>query len=232
MSKDNEKKPGKVELKVTEAYVRDAGRSVARIDYAAMGALNASTGDIAIIQGAKRKTVAKLLPLYPSDEGRVICRIDGLVRANAGAVIGDMVTLTKVRISPAETMLINPLDSPRELPEAYLVDALEGVAAMVGDNLTIPYFGGRLSFLVISATPAPTGTVAWLITRSTKFSVKGWSSAPIKKVMQVRYVITQDDVNAALKDGWSIKEFRVLGKRLIAIMLKEFELVDEGAKKA
>ena len=54
-------------LKVLEAYTRDVGRGVARIDYDSMDSLSASTGDVVEIKG-KRKTVAKCLPLYPSDE--------------------------------------------------------------------------------------------------------------------------------------------------------------------
>ena len=72
-------------LKVLEAYTRDVGRGVARIDYDAMDDLDASTGDIIEIKG-KRKTVAKCLPLYPSDEGREVIRIDGLIRNNANVV--------------------------------------------------------------------------------------------------------------------------------------------------
>ena len=51
-------------LKVLEAYTRDVGRGVARIDYDSMDTLNASTGDVIEIKG-KRRTVAKCLPLYP-----------------------------------------------------------------------------------------------------------------------------------------------------------------------
>ena len=64
-------------LKVLEAYTRDVGRGVARIDYDSMDTLNASTGDVIEIKGKRRK-VAKCLPLYPSDEGKGIIRIDGL----------------------------------------------------------------------------------------------------------------------------------------------------------
>ena len=72
-----------ISLKVLEAYTRDVGRGVARIDYDSMDSLSASTGDVVEIKG-KRKTVAKCLPLYPSDEGKGIIRVDGLVRNNAG----------------------------------------------------------------------------------------------------------------------------------------------------
>ena len=54
-------------LKILEAYTRDVGRGVARLDYESMDPLNASTGDVIEIRG-KRRTVAKCLPLYPSDE--------------------------------------------------------------------------------------------------------------------------------------------------------------------
>ena len=61
-------------LKVLEAYTRDVGRGVARIDYDSMDTLNASTGDVIEIKG-KRRTVAKCLPLYPlsaQNEGEII----------------------------------------------------------------------------------------------------------------------------------------------------------------
>ena len=78
-------------LKVLEAYTRDVGRGVARIDYDSMDTLNASTGDVIELKG-KRRTVAKCLPLYPSDEGKGIIRIDGLGRNNSGIAIGDAIT--------------------------------------------------------------------------------------------------------------------------------------------
>jgi transitional endoplasmic reticulum ATPase len=82
-----------VSLKILEAYTRDVGRGVARLDYESMDSLSASTGDVVEIRG-KRRTVAKCLPLYVSDEGKGIVRVDGLVRNNAGVAIGDTVVIT------------------------------------------------------------------------------------------------------------------------------------------
>ncbi|NOJ30440.1 MAG: hypothetical protein DA328_09770, partial [Nitrososphaeraceae archaeon] len=48
-------------LKVLEAYTRDVGRGIARIDYDTMDSLNISTGDVIEIRG-KRRTTAKCLP--------------------------------------------------------------------------------------------------------------------------------------------------------------------------
>ena len=59
MIKDNK---DTLSLKVLEAYTRDVGRGLARIDYDSMDSLSASTGDVIEIRG-KRRTVAKCLPL-------------------------------------------------------------------------------------------------------------------------------------------------------------------------
>ncbi|MGB6532542.1 MAG: AAA family ATPase, partial [Candidatus Nitrosopolaris sp.] len=96
-------------LKILEAYTRDVGRGVSRIDYDSMDSLTASTGDVVEIKG-KRRTVAKCLPLYPSDEGKGIVRVDGLVRNNAGVAIGDTVVVRKIKAVPAEKVIVAPLE--------------------------------------------------------------------------------------------------------------------------
>ena len=116
--------------------------------YHAMDALDASTGDVIEIRG-KRRTVAKCLPLYPSDEGRGIVRIDGLIRNNAGVAIGDMVIVKKVKAPPAEKVVVAPLEAVPPIDERYLADTLESVPVTKGDNVMIPYFGGRLTFQVM-----------------------------------------------------------------------------------
>ncbi|MGD0319491.1 MAG: AAA family ATPase [Nitrososphaerales archaeon] len=171
-----------VQLKVLEAYTRDVGRGVARIDYDAMDALDASTGDVVEIKG-KRRTVAKCLPLYPSDEGRGIVRVDGLIRNNAGVAIGDVVVVKKVKAPPAEKVVVAPLEAVPPIDERYLADALESVPVTKGDNIMIPYFGGRLTFQVVGVSPVAD---AALITQRTVFviSEKGES---LRGVPQVTY---------------------------------------------
>ena len=154
-------------LKVLEAYTRDVGRGVARIDYDSMDSLSASTGDVVEIRG-KRRTVAKCLPLYPSDEGKGIIRVDGLVRNNAGVAIGDTVVVRKIKAVPAEKVIVAPLEAIPSIDERYLADALESVPLIKGDNVMVPYFGGRLTFQVISVTPLAD---AVLITQKTVFHI-------------------------------------------------------------
>ena len=171
-----------ITLKVLEAYTRDVGRGVARIDYDAMDTLDASTGDIIEITG-KRKTVAKCLPLYPSDEGRNVIRVDGLVRNNAGVAISDPISIRKIKAPPAEKVTVAPLESIPPIDERYLADALESVPVTKGDNIMIPYFGGRLTFQVIGINPA---SDAVLITQRTLFTISE-KGADVRGVPQVNY---------------------------------------------
>ncbi|MDP9305984.1 MAG: AAA family ATPase, partial [Thermoproteota archaeon] len=106
-------------LKVLEAYTRDVGHGVSRIDYEVMDSLSASSGDIIEIEGGKRRTVAKCLPLYPSDEGKGIIRMDGLLRNNAGVAIGDTVEITKIKAVPAEKIILAPLEAVPPIDERY-----------------------------------------------------------------------------------------------------------------
>ncbi|MDC0041303.1 CDC48 family AAA ATPase [Candidatus Nitrosopelagicus sp.] len=169
-------------LKVLEAYTRDVGRGVARIDYDSMDTLNASTGDVIELKG-KRRTVAKCLPLYPSDEGKGIIRIDGLGRNNSGIAIGDAITVKKIKAVPAEKVVVAPLEAIPPIDERYLADALESVPLIKGDNVMVPYFGGRLTFQVIGVTPAAD---AVLVTQKTTFHIAE-KGETLRGVPQVTY---------------------------------------------
>jgi len=169
-------------LKVLEAYTRDVGRGVARIDYDSMDTLNASTGDVIEIKG-KRRTVAKCLPLYPSDEGKGIIRIDGLGRNNSGIAIGDSISVRKIKAVAAEKVVVAPLEAIPPIDERYLADALESVPLIKGDNVMVPYFGGRLTFQVIGVTPAAD---AVLVTQKTVFHIAE-KGETLRGVPQVTY---------------------------------------------
>ena len=186
-------------LKVLEAYTRDVGRGVARIDYDSMDSLSASTGDVVEIKG-KRKTVAKCLPLYPSDEGKGIIRVDGLVRNNAGIAIGDTVIVKKIKAVPAEKVVVAPLEAIPPIDERYLADALESVPLIKGDNVMVPYFGGRLTFQVIGVTPGP-GIDAVLVTQKTVFHIAERGET-LRGVPQVTY----EDIGGLKDESQKVRE--------------------------
>ena len=188
-----------ISLKVLEAYTRDVGRGVARIDYDSMDALSASTGDVVEIKG-KRRTVAKCLPLYPSDEGKGIIRVDGLVRNNAGVAIGDTVIVRKIKAVPAEKVIVAPLEAIPPIDERYLADALESVPLIKGDNVMVPYFGGRLTFQVIGVTPGP-GADAVLVTQKTVFHIAERGET-LRGVPQVTY----EDIGGLKEEIQKVRE--------------------------
>ena len=170
-------------LKIQEAYSRDVGRGIARIDYDSMDLLNASTGDFMEIKGGEkskstRRTAVKCLPLYPSDEGKGIIRIDGLVRNNAGLAIGDIVVVKKIKAIPAEKVIVAPLEAIPPIDERYLAESLEGVCMTKGDNVMVPYFGGRLTLQVIGLSPAATDAV--IISQKTIFTIATSDQALIR----------------------------------------------------
>ncbi|AFU57173.1 AAA family ATPase, CDC48 subfamily [Candidatus Nitrososphaera gargensis Ga9.2] len=150
-----------------EAYARDVGKGIARIDYDTMASLGVAAGDVLEIKGSRR-TVAKCLPLYPSDEGKNSIRIDGLMRNNAGVGIGDMANAKKVKAVPAEKILVSPLEAMPPIDERYISDSLENTPLVKGDNIMLPYFGGRLTFQVVGVTP-PADAV--LVTSKTLFTI-------------------------------------------------------------
>jgi transitional endoplasmic reticulum ATPase len=147
-----------------------------------MDVLGVSSGDIVEITG-KRKSVAKCLPLYTSDEGKGIIRVDGLARNNTGVAVGDTVMLRKIKAIAAEKVVVAPLDTMPPIDERYLTDSLENIPLVKGDNIMVPYFGGRLTFQVISITPV-TGAV--IVTSKTVFHIAEKEES-LRGVPQVAY---------------------------------------------
>jgi len=84
-----------VTFAVQQAYDKDVGRGIARIDSKAMKFLTATAGDIVEIRG-KHRTVARCLPLNSSDEGKGIIRVDSLLQRNMGSMIGNTIVAMEI----------------------------------------------------------------------------------------------------------------------------------------
>lgn len=164
-------------LKVLEAYTRDVGRGVARIDYDTMDSLGLHTGLVISIDG-KRYTVAKCLPLYPTDEGRNVIRIDSITRQNAQVSIGDNVTIKKVKAVTAYEIVIKPVlpNITPQIETRYIADTLNTNPLVLGDIIIVPYFGGRVQFETLSTNP--NGPV--IVTSTTMVTIVGNTIAAAK----------------------------------------------------
>ncbi|MDG7028616.1 MAG: CDC48 family AAA ATPase, partial [Nitrososphaerota archaeon] len=89
----------------------------------------------------------------------------------------------KVKAPPAEKVVVAPLEAVPPIDERYLADALESVPVTKGDNIMIPYFGGRLTFQVVGVSPVAD---AALITQRTVFVISEKGEA-LRGVPQVTY---------------------------------------------
>lgn len=155
-----------ITLRCRESYTRDVGRGHLRIDYDSMDKLKISTGDIVEIEGIK-KTLAKVLPLYPSDEGKGMARTDGIIRENLKIVIDEQIKITKIKSFAAIKIIVKATHTIPPIDERYLTDAFEGTPMSLDDYVMVPYFGGRLKFQVISTDPKE----AVVVTRNTIFVI-------------------------------------------------------------
>jgi len=98
-----------MKLKVAEAFSQsDVGRSVARIDPACMEKLDLLDGDIIEIEGSK--LTAATVASSQSDIGLGIIRIDGYMRKNAGASIGEEVTVRRASVKEAQKVVLAPVE--------------------------------------------------------------------------------------------------------------------------
>lgn len=159
------------ELTTEEAYTRDIGRGVVRIGKNTMDVLRATSGDVVEIYG-QQKAVAKCLPLYPADDGKKIIRVDGLIRSNCQTQIGNSVVVKKIKSTDAGSVLVMPLENIPPIDPRYIADALESMPLISRQYVMVPYFGGRLTFMVVGTIPEITDDVeAVIVTQKTVFGI-------------------------------------------------------------
>ncbi len=139
-------------LKVAEAFSKDVGRGLARIDPEDMELLGAEIGDIVEITG-KRTTVAKLMPTFSGDRKKSIIQIDGIVRSNAEVGVDDKV---KIRKTTAQSASVIELSSSKQARRdtRYIGKLLGGLPVIKGDVVRITFFGTRYQeFTVVNTRP-------------------------------------------------------------------------------
>ena len=159
-------KPSSLELRVAEAYHKDAGKGVARIGIEALTRLSLENGNVVEIKG-KDKVYAIAWPGNPEDPKDII-RIDGNTRANLGVGIDKKIQVSRAEARPARKIVVAPTRQIRLMggPQ-YLLRMLEGRAVVKGEMLRVEMINNNLSLAVVSTSPA--GPV--LITQETIISI-------------------------------------------------------------
>ena len=171
-------------LRVKDAFKRDAGRGIARLDTKTMERLNISAGDLIAIKG-RRRTVAKAMPAYMEDKEPNIIRIDGATRGNAGVGIDDKVEVSKIEGKNATQITLAPVE-PIQLigAEEYIGKVLESFPVMEGDRLRFSFLGTIVEFVVVDIRPRAEAVV---ITSSTKVEITEKTAEAVRKVPRVTY---------------------------------------------
>jgi len=153
---DEEEKDKSVILRVAEAYHRDAGRGIARIDTETMRTLGLIPGDVIEIEGRSIAT-AIVHPGYTPDSGKALLRIDGNIRSNAGVALDDKVTVKKTTVKEAKRITLEPTQPIRIAGgERYLLSRVKGVPVTKGQIIRIELLGNPVSFLVTNTVPLGT----------------------------------------------------------------------------
>jgi transitional endoplasmic reticulum ATPase len=199
-----------ITLRVAEAYYRDVGRGIARIDPEVMEKLGIQSGDIIEIVG-KESVPAIVWPSYPEDRGKGIIRIDGNLRSNAGVGIDDKVKIRKVEAKPAEKITLAPTEPVRITGgEGYLLRLLEGRPVVRGQKVRVEIFGYTLTFVIVATRPS--GVV--VVGRGTEIELK---EKPAEEVKRAVPNVTYEDI------GGLKRELRLV-REMIELPLKHPEL--------
>ena len=175
-----------VTLRVQEAYHRDVGRGIARIDMETMRQLGMVSGDIIEIEGKGATATAVVWPGYPSEEGKGVILIDGNIRSNARVGIDDRVKVRKIQAKPAERITLAPTQPVRITGgEYYLLKLLEGRPISKGQTIRVEMLGSPMTFVVTNTRPA--GTVIADMRTEVAISEKPAEAGKVEKVPRISY---------------------------------------------
>ncbi len=95
-----------VKLRIERLEKSRSGRSLCYIDQDEMFNLGLNTGDIIEIRGKKKTTAIAVSS--SNDRGKGVIRLDGLQRLNAGATIGEYVSIKVTEVYPAREIVLTP----------------------------------------------------------------------------------------------------------------------------
>ena len=185
-------------VRVAEAFHRDVGRGIARLDKELMQKIGAVSGDIIEVRN-KEKTCAIVWPGYPDDAGKNITRIDGNIRNNAKVGIDEIVTIKKIAAKEATRISLAPTQPVRLVGGArYIHRIIEGRPVDQNQRIRIETVNNPMSFVVVSTIPA--GPV--IVTRNTQILLK---DRPVEEEISSEQV-TYEDIGGLKREIGLVRE--------------------------
>ena len=217
-----------VTFKVAEAETKDVGRAIVRIDPKDFSRVKAEVGDIVKIKNlprtepkvlvrgqkspkqsfrdttgqakSKNIAIAKIMPAFEEMRGKGVVQMDGILRENTGAGLGEKVSIKKIAINLASTIILKPLTSESSLKETdseYLAQILDGTPVVKGNKIRVTFFGSKFQDFEVEDTD-PQGAV--LINSGTAIKIKG--VAREKRGVGITY----EDIGGLKKEIGKIRE--------------------------
>ncbi|MBU4481684.1 CDC48 family AAA ATPase, partial [Patescibacteria group bacterium] len=166
--------------------------------------VKAEIGDVIKIKSEKRKTkneaVAKVMPAFEEMRGKGILQMDGILRENTEVGLGEKVSIEKIGINPASTIVLKPLASEssfKETDSEYLAQILDGTPVIKGNKIRATLFGTKFQDFEVEDTD-PDGAV--LINSGTAIKIKG--AAKEKRGIGITY----EDIGGLKKEIGKIRE--------------------------
>ena len=189
--------------RVAEALPKDVGRGLARLDPKDMVELGVEIGDVVEVS-AKQTTVARVMPTHVDLRGKRAIQIDGISRANAGAGVGEQVTVRRAEAKTARTIVLAPTDASaratRGLEGRYLTRLLDGIPMVASDRVRVNPIGTQMrNFVVVKSAPA--GPV--IVAPTTTITTEG---AAGKGATGRREAITYEDIGGLHKEVRRVRE--------------------------
>ena len=161
--------PSTIQRTVAEARAGDAGRGIVRLDPGDLAMLGLNIGDVVEVRG-RHSAYGRALPTHPDQRGLGRVLIDGTGRTNAGAGLGDLVSLAAAHTRPADevTIAFDGFRPPRPgLFARRVSDAFRDMTVAAGHIVRLRLIGGRDLSGRICAT-VPDGAV--VISRDTRIT--------------------------------------------------------------
>ena len=206
-----------VHLKVGEAFPKDVGRGLARMDPQEIQKLGIGVGDLIVIEG-KRATSAKAMPTFAEHRGKGFVQIDGIIRENAKVSMGEKVKIGISKANPARSITLKTLSGLKVADGSgesrYLGKLVEGLPVTAGDKVRVTLFGSRTKdFLVVSTSPA--GVV--LVTPQTNIQVEAIKGKADKA--EAHTTVSYEDIGGLDREIQRVRE-------MIELPLKSPEIFD------
>ena len=188
------------QLRVADAKQRDVGHGKVRMDNSTMKKLSITAGDFIEIRGKKR-TVAIAWPAYAEDQNQDIIRMDGLLRRNTGVALNEYVTVKRVDVAEAASIVFAPTDVRLNVDDEFISFVhrrFMDMPFMEGDMAMLSIFGSAIPLIVARARPK--GPVK--IGTNTKIQVFS-EPTPEKKGISM---VTYEDIGGLREEIQRIRE--------------------------